>query len=255
MSASETNATRAKHDRHTTIDRAAGYLALAGATLGIIAGLVDVAGGASIRDWVGNKLHTTTLGVATVILSAVSLVAAVGWLRSGGGASERRLATVLALLLPGCVCFTTIGRLWLLPGVPLLSAGALILATSSRHELADAVDEHRWRIGLTAVLGGYYVFLGAGALPKAAGFVGIFSGLAIWLALRVAPRSHRLAVGMLVVGALAFAFVTWWSVVTPIIAILVLTIGRGALRPRDAHGLHRGRLPAPAGAQAGVVGR
>jgi hypothetical protein len=255
MSASETNATRAKHERHSRIDRAAGYLALAGAALGIIAGLVDVAVGASIRDWVGNKLHTTTLGVATVILSTVSLVAAVGWLRSGGGASERRLATVLALLLPGCVCFTTIGRLWLLSGVLLLIAGALILATSSRHELTDAVDEHRWRIGLTAVLGGYYVFLGAGALPKAAGFVGIFSGLAIWLALRVAPRSHRLAVGMLAVGALAFAFVTWWSVVTPIIAILVLTIGRGALRPRDAHGLHRVRLPPPAGAQAGVVGR
>lgn len=228
MSASATDA-GAKHARHATIDRAAGYLAMAGATLGIIAGLIDVAVGPSIRDWVGNKLHTTTLGVATVILSAVALVATVRWLRPGGGASDRRLATVLALLIVGCVCFTTIGRLWFLPGALLLIAAALILIASSRHVLADAVDEHRWRVGLTAVLGGYYVFLGADALPRVDGFVGILSGLAIWAALRVAARSHRLAVGMLVVGALAFAIVTWWSIVTPIIAILVLAIGHGAL--------------------------
>jgi hypothetical protein len=244
----------AKHPRHATIDRAAGYLALAGATLGIIAGLIDVAVGASIRDWVGNKLHTTTLGVATVVLSAVAVVAAVRWLRPGGGASDRRLATVLVLVIVGCVCFTTIGRLWFLPGALLLIAGALILAASSRHELTDAVDEHRWRVGLTAVLGGYYVFLGADTLPKAAGFVGILSGLAIWGALRVAPRSHRLAVGMLVVGALAFAIVTWWSLVTPIIALLVVTIGHGALASRGANGRSRVTVHSPAGSQTGAEG-
>jgi hypothetical protein len=254
MRTNPTNAARAKPDRHTTIDRVAAYLAVAGATLGIIAGLIDIAVGASIRDWVGDKLHTTTLGVATVILSALALLAAVGWLRPGGRASERRLATALALLLVGCICFTTIGRLWFLPGALLLVAGVLILATSSRYELTDAVDEHRWRVGLTAVLGGYYVFLGADALPKAAGVVGILSGLAIWGALRIAPWSLRLAVGMLMVGALAFAIVTWWSVITPIIAILVLTIGRGALRPRNVHGRPWGAAPAPAAAHAGPVG-
>jgi hypothetical protein len=253
MSATGTNAARAKHERHATIDRAAGNLALAGATLGIVAGLLDVVAGGSIRGWVGNKLDTTGLGLATVLLSTVALLAAARWRRPGGTASERRLATGLALLLVGGVCFTTIGRLWVLPGVLLLIAGAVILTTSSRRELTDAVDEHRWRIGLTAVLAGYDVFLGADALPKAAGFVGIVSGLVVWGALRVAPRSHGRAVAMLMVGALAFAVVTWWSAVTPIIAVLLLTIGRGALTSQGARG-RRARVPAhaPAAAHAGV---
>jgi hypothetical protein len=100
---------------------------------------------------------------------------------------------------------------------------------------------HRWQIALTSILGAYYLLLGADALPRAAGFVGIASGLAVWGALRLATHSHRLAVAMLTVGALAFSIVTWWSVITPIIALLILVIGRGAL---TSHGPHpRQRVP------------
>jgi hypothetical protein len=216
------------------MDRAAGRLAVAGATLGVVAGLVDVAVGASIRAWVGNKLDTTTLGVATVILSAISLAAAVEWYRPGGRAGGRRLATVLAFLVPAGVCFTTIGRLWYLPGVLLLAASVLVLLASSREELVRTVDEHHWLNGLVALLGGYYVFLGADALPQGAGVLGILGGLAIWTALVTTRRWHRAGLGLLWAGALPFAILTWWSVITPLIAILMLTIGAAATRARRA---------------------
>ena len=242
-------------DSRDRLDHLAGALAAAGAGLGIIAGIVDVAVGGTIRDWVGNKLDTTTLGAGTIALSAVALVAAIAWQRPNGHNDGRRLATILALAVPAAICFTTIGRLWYIPGLLLLAATVLIVLTSSRRELTEAVDEHRWRIGLTAVLAGYDVFLGADALPKAAGLVGILGGLAVWLALWVAPQAHRLAVGLLAVGALAFAIVTWWSAITPIIAILLLTLGPGALRPRGAHRRRRGGLRSPAGALDGAVRR
>lgn len=68
--------------------------------------------------------------------------------------------------------------------------------------------------GLVTVLGGCYVFLGAGALPNAIGALGILGGLATWAALLATRRSHRAALGLLAVGALPFAIVTWWSVIT-----------------------------------------
>jgi hypothetical protein len=236
MSAAETNPPRPLHERRATIDLAAGRLALAGATLGIAVGLVDIAAGASIRDWVGNKLHTTTLGITTVILSAVALAAAVEWQRVGGRGGGRRLATALGFVLPAGVCFTTIGRLWYLPGILLLAAGMLVLLASSREELVHAVNEHRWLGGLVALLGGYYVFLGADALPKATGVVGIVCGVAIWAALIATGKSHRMSLGLLAAGALPFAILTWWSVVTPLIAILILALGPAAIRgSRERH--------------------
>ena len=234
MSGPKTNTAPSATNRHATMDRAAGRLAVAGATLGVIAGLVDVAVGGSIRAWVGNKLDTSTLGVATVILSTVSLAAGVEWHRRGGRAGGRRLATVIAFLLPAGVCFTTIGRLWYLPGVLLLAASVLVLLASSREELVRAVDEHHWLNGLVAFLGGYYVFLGADALPKGAGVLGILGGLAIWAALAATRRFHRAGLGLLWAGALPFAILTWWSVITPLIAILILTIGPAATRARHA---------------------
>src|ERR1700694_377163 len=63
---------------------------MAGAALGIIAGVIDVAVGASIRDWVGDKLDTSTLGVGTIALSSIALAAAIAWQRPGGPGGGRR---------------------------------------------------------------------------------------------------------------------------------------------------------------------
>ncbi len=44
-----------------------------------------------------------------------------------------------------------------------------------------------------------------------------------------ARRSDRFALSLLVVGALPFALATWWSVVTPVVAVLVLLLAHPAI--------------------------
>jgi hypothetical protein len=210
-------------------DRLAGRLALAGASLGVLAGLLELTIGPSVRDWVGNKQDTTSLGLTTTILSAVALVAAAALRRPRGAIAGRRVAIALALAIPALICFTTVGRLWYLPGALLLAAAALVLAGTRRHEYAAAVDERHWRLGLLVVCGAYYVFLGATALGLA-GMLGILGGALIWAAARAAPTSPRTAHALLLAGALPFAAATWWSVITPVIAVLTVVIGVGVIR-------------------------
>ena len=72
---------------------------------------------------VGDKLDTTRLGLATMLLSAVALTAAVALRRLGARPDGMRLAVILGLAIPGLVGFTTVGALWLLPVVALLAVG------------------------------------------------------------------------------------------------------------------------------------
>ncbi len=142
------------------------------------------------------------------------------------------MAIVLALLVPALVCFTTVGRLWYLPGALLLAAGALVLAGTRRRDFVAAVDEQHWRVGLLVVCGAYYVFLGATALGLA-GVLGILGGVSIWTAARIAPHSPRAAYAFLFSGALPFAAATWWSVITPVLAVLAVVIGVGVIHHAD----------------------
>lgn len=247
MSPSDAPAASVPSARRTSMDELAGRLAALGAGLGVLAGVVDVAIGPSIRGWIGNKLNPTPLGVLTVILSSIALAAALRWTRPGGRDGGRRLGTILAFLLPAGLCFTTIGRLWYVPGALLLGAAALVTGASTRSELAHAVNQHHWPTSLTAVLGAYYLFLGGDALPRAVGILGILGALAIWAALLAGHRSHRLKLVLLLVGALPFAVATWWSIVTPLVALLVLAVGLSAIRTQPAdHGTPH-NAPAPAG--------
>lgn len=213
-------------------DRRAGQLALAGASMGVLAGLLELTIGPSVLDWVGNKQDTTRLGLTTAILSAVALVAAATLRRPRGRVAGRRVAIALALVIPALVCFTTVGRLWYLPGALLLAAGALVLAGTRRREFAAAFDERHWRVGLLVACGACYVFLGATALGVT-GVLGILGGALIWAAARTARRSPRVAYALLLGGAMPFAAATWWSVITPVIAVLTIVIGRGVIRHAD----------------------
>ncbi len=174
-------------------DRLAGHLALAGASLGVVAGLLELAIGPSVRDWVGNKQDTTRLGLTTLVLSAVAALAAATLRRPRSDAGGRRVAIALALVIPALVCFTTVGRLWYLPGALLLGGGALVLA----------------------------------------GVLGLLGGVSIWTAARSAPHSPRAAYAFLVSGALPFAAATWWSVITPVLAVLAVVIGVGVIHHAD----------------------
>lgn len=214
-----------------TVGRSAAILGVVGATLGLVAGLVELTAGPSIRSWVGNKEDTTRLGLATLVLAAIAFAAALALLRRPDASAPRRLALAAALLLPGLICFTTVGRLWYVPGALLLAAG-LLVAADLRNELKEvAVAAGRsWTAILTAVLGCFYVFLGATALGLA-GVLGIAGGLLV-LGLVAARRKLPvpIALALLLLAALPFAALTWWSVATPLIGILLLAVGVPALR-------------------------
>ena len=205
-----------------------------GATLGLLAGLIELSVGPHIRAWIGDKQDTTRLGLATILLSLIALAAAAAWRRQPTPGAQ--LLVVAGLLVPALICFTTVGRLWYLPGVLLLAgAGAALVELRAAARDVRATIGRNWLAVLTAVLAASYVFLGATALGLA-GVLGILGGIAILAALAASPRiPARLRPLVLLVAALPFAALTWWSVVTPLLAILVVAIGSTALsRPRAA---------------------
>jgi hypothetical protein len=214
-----------------TLPRAGGALAALGASLGVVAGVVELVLGPHMRSWVGNKQDTTRLGFATLALSAIALLAALTWLRRQDAAVGTRLLIAVGLLIPGAICFTTAGRAWYLPGGLLVVgaglAGATLLADA--HEVVATVSRS-WLAALMFVLGAFYVFLGATALGLA-GALGISGGVVIIAvaatSTRTPMRARQIA---LVAAALPFALLTWWSVVTPALAILVVAIGWCAVR-------------------------
>ena len=199
--------------------------------MGVVVGLIELTLGPQIRSWVGNKQDTTRLGLATITLSAIALLAAAAWLRRTDARPGPRLLIVIGLVGPGLICFTTVGRAWYLPGTLLLLAAA-IAALDLRADATEVVEtiSRNWLAALTFVLAAFYIFLGATALGIA-GLLGIIGGIAILVTLamssRVGPRVTRL---VLLAAALPFAALTWWSVVTPLLAILVMAIGWPALR-------------------------
>jgi uncharacterized membrane protein YozB (DUF420 family) len=207
------------------------YVAALGASLGIVAGLAELTLGPHVRSWVGNKQDTTRLGLATIALSAIALLAAVTWLRRKDASTGTQLLIVVGLLVPGAICFTTVGRAWYLPGALLLAAAAMAIA-DLREDARSAAETigRRWLDVLTVVLGAYYVFLGATALGVP-GLLGVVGGIVIVAVVATSSRiPPRIAPIVLVAAALPFAVLTWWSIVTPLVAILVVAIGWLALR-------------------------
>ena len=112
--------------------REVGYrIGMAGGVLGIVAGIVQLGWGDVNSDWMGNKLHPVQLGIITILLSVIAL-AGVSFLarRADAPMRERVLATILIGLAAG-ICFTTVGRLWYVPG-PLLIVAAVLLNQGAR---------------------------------------------------------------------------------------------------------------------------
>lgn len=89
--------------------------------------------------------------------------------------------------------------------------------------------------GLLVILGGLYVYLGAYETGLTR-FVGVLAGLLIAAAALARGRSRPIAAALLLLGALPLAIATWWSIVTPLIAVLTLLLGGIILirRPRGA---------------------
>jgi chromate transport protein ChrA len=79
-----------------------------------------------------------------------------------------------------------------------------------------------WLIGLTAITALLYIYVGIGGhgLTRLLALAG---GVLILAA--VAARSRPLAWLLLLAGALPVAVATWWSIVTPLLAVLALLFG------------------------------
>ena len=106
-------------------------LVLAGGALGVVAGLVQALAGDVIPEWTGDKNDTVQLGLATIGLSLVAV--ACFWRLSRGAAGLWLRALLAAAFLAAViVCFTTVGRLWYVPGPLMLVAFVLHVSASRR---------------------------------------------------------------------------------------------------------------------------
>jgi hypothetical protein len=105
-----------------------GYkLGVAGAILGVLAGCIQSVLGDTIPEWTGNKLHPVQLGIITIVLSLVSLIC-VNYLDGPRhGLTRGRVLAGLLILATAGTCFTTVGRLWYVPGPLLLASSPLLL--------------------------------------------------------------------------------------------------------------------------------
>lgn len=86
-----------------------------------------------------------------------------------------------------------------------------------------------WPTALVVVVAVLYVWIGAVA-PGWNRLFGIAGGLLLLGALVVAQRSVPAAMALLAVGALPLAISTWWSIATPVLAVLALLLGWFAIR-------------------------
>ena len=119
-----------------------------------------------------------------------------------------------------------------------------------------------WLIGLTAVTALLYLYVGVGAhgLTRLLAWLG---GVLILAAIAAAARSRPLAWILLLAGALPVAVATWWSLVTPLLAVLALLFGwlvirRPPRRSRTTKGFddpHATRVRSPRGALPGQRSR
>jgi len=196
--------------------RLAAVLAAVGAALGVVAGVIQASVGSDIPEWTGAKAEPGALGVLTVVLSLFSASGALALRRSHVGARGRLLAAA-TLVVPALVCFTSVGRLWFLPGPLMLAAG--ILSVDSWSQAAHLVRRSWIRI-LLASLGGFEMLMAAGAAPTVL-MVGFAGGsclvAAAWLGTK---RGSGVFLGLVALGTLPFAALAWTALV-PVLLLLV----------------------------------
>lgn len=86
-----------------------------------------------------------------------------------------------------------------------------------------------WPIGLLGTVALLYAWIGFAAVGLDR-ILGLAGALAILAALVLARRSTLAAVAVLLAGALPLPISTWWSIITPLLAILGLLLARPAIR-------------------------
>ena len=199
---------------------------LAGSALGLIAGMVQAIIGAWIPECTGAaKQAPGRLGLLTVALSLLAGFAAYRQARPGTGTTSRT-ACAAALLVPGLLCFSTVGRLWYLPGALLLAAG--VLSIDSIRDTWTLLARH-WLRCLLGLLGAAELLMAAGAAPVLL-TVGAVGGVALIAAATIA-RSRARLVALVVLGTVPFAALAC----TAVIPVLLLLAAAAIAVPLTRH--------------------
>jgi len=200
--------------------RTAVLLGVAGGALLVVAGIVQATLGTVIPDWTGDKLAPVGLGLLTVGLGVVALVAA-RLLRSHGP------LWALALVGPGLLSLSTVGALAWLPAAVLTVAAVLVLAEDGRAVLHAVVAEPL-RV-LLSLLAGAELLMAAGAAPLLM-LIGGLGGVALLAAawLRTVPLGVH--VGLALLGVLPFAGAAWAALVPVLLALVAAPLLVAVLR-------------------------
>lgn len=132
-----------------------------GSALGILAGLIEICIGAHIRAWIGNKENPFVLGLITFFLSGIAFLSVFSAGNHIKPSNNRKLAIFLGVLLPATVCFTTVGRLWYLPGLLLVLTSILLAyeywVRESKGSSPKKVSKKFWVYQIIGVIGSLFV--------------------------------------------------------------------------------------------------
>jgi hypothetical protein len=211
--------------------RRATQLGVAGAGLGVVAGLIQAIAGWGIAEWTGAKQAYGALGLLTIGLSILAGAAALRQRRPDLSVLARA-ACALGLIAPGLLCLTTVGRLWYLPAVLLVAAGGL---TVHRWRATLSALAENWTRVLLSVLGVCQLLMvasGSRTLLVVGGLSGVALIVAAWL--RSAPIVVVLA--LVAAGTLPFAALGWTAVVPVLVALLAgLMTALVVCRTRHVH--------------------
>ena len=135
-------------------------IGVAGSVLGLLSGIIEASFGSQILPWIGNKENPLVLGLVTFVLSCLALITVVFARTSNKITNNRRLANILGLLLPATICFTTVGRLWYLPGFLLLTTVMLFgyeYWFDKSNKIGSKVISDKYRVN--QIIGGIGSFL------------------------------------------------------------------------------------------------
>jgi len=207
----------------------AGRLGALGAMVGIAAGITQAAIGSRIPNWTGNKAHPVALGLLTVALSISAFVAARTLRTAPPPRNETLTAITLWFAVVAFVCSTTVGRLWAIPGVLVLTAAGVTLTAFGWHHFLSVVAKN-WLRGLLGILGALELMMAVSAAPTITVAAGLVAGGALIAAAIQTKPGRQTRVSLLVAASLPFAILTWWTIVTPLLTVVAFVIGVAATR-------------------------
>lgn len=209
-------------------------LGVLGGALGVVAGMTQTLVGNRIPAWSGNKTSPIGLGLLTVLLSVLAIAGVWGLRGPHPAPPWRRAVALIGLLVPAGLCFSTVGRLWYVPGAILMAAAFRIVSAEGREELWSVVRVN-WLWALISVLGAFEVLMAVSAAPASTTAVGVIAGVLL-MAAPWATADARVRVALILLGSIPFALLTWWSLATPLLAAVAAGIGLATLRRTPPHG-------------------